>query len=739
VSARELKDHLDKFDSHFGIFIYSQHTTKNSLEVRRDILWRVYTCFLGIGVLSLLVLGKAFYIQRFEGSYWRSMSDSLHQRIVELDAERGTIYSEDGQMLSTSIPQFDIYIDFLADGMRARNGKVFRENIDSFSTALSGFFKDKSSAQYKKELVNGYKKKNRYYLLKKKISFEEYKAFRQFPLARLGRNKSGVIVEESSKRLSPFGLLANRTIGLSREHISSNGKVKKMNVGLEKSYDSLLTGDKGQRLVRFVAGGAVPVEGYQVEPVNGKDIFTTLDVNMQDIAENALLRMMDSSQSLYGTCIVMETKTGKIKAMANLGRRPDGTYWEDDNYALRVTEPGSTIKLVTLLAVLDKGSSSLNDVVEVGSVGKMQVGPRMVNDAEQSPKSALSVKECFAHSSNVGMSKLAYKAFAQNPKQFREYLHKYHMDTRSPVDLSNIPKPQLAPLEKNSGGVMNMITMSFGYALQVSPLHTLTLYNAVANNGMMMKPYLVSSVRQDGIITRQFEPEVLEKSIANPEIVKGARESMEAVITEGTGRPAFKNMPFAVAGKTGTAHVADANIKYHDMVYQASFVGYFPANNPQYSCIVVIRTRPHAAFHYGGQLAAPVFREVATKLYAMYVDKKVPALYADRKDSSAYFYAGNVRDIRKIYNTVKVGFSDSASKGDWGSVHSVNGHAVIKANTVNGKLMPNVRGMGLKDALFLLESLGMKVTIKGKGKVMNQSLAPGSLLQKGSPVVLELS
>lgn len=709
------------------------------MEVRRDILWRVYTCFLGMVVLSLLVLGKAFYIQRVEGNYWRSMSDSMHQRIVELDAERGTIYSEDGEMLSTSIPQFDIYIDFLADGMRAKNGKVFRENIDSFALSLAGYFKDKSFAQYKKELQDGYKKKNRYYLLKKKISFEEYKAFRQFPMARLGRNKSGVIVEESSRRLSPFGLLANRTIGLSREHISSNGKIRKMNVGLEKSYDSLLTGERGQRLVRFVAGGAIPVEGYQIEPINGRDIFTTLDVNIQDIAENALLRMMDSSESEYGTCIVMETKTGKIKAIANLGRQDDGSYWEDDNYALRVTEPGSTIKLVTLLSVLDKGSSSINDLVEVGSAGKMQVGPRMVNDAEQSPKSVLTVKECFAHSSNVGMSKLAYKAFSKNPEEFRKYLNRYHMDIRSSIDLSNLPKPQLAPLDRNKGGVMNMITMSFGYALQVSPLHTLTLYNAVANNGVMMKPYLVSTVRQDGIIAKQFDPIVLDKEFCKPSVVKSAKESMEAVITEGTGRLAFKNMPFAVAGKTGTAHVADKSIRYGDRVYQASFAGYFPADNPQYSCIVVIRTKPHAALHYGGQLAAPVFREIATKVYAMYVDKKVPVLYATRKDSTAYFYAGASHDIRNVYQTLRMGYADSAGKGEWSHVAPMNYQPVLRTNIVSKKVMPNVRGMGLKDALYLLENIGLRVTVKGRGKVMSQSLEPGTALVKGATVVLELS
>lgn len=709
------------------------------MEIRRDILWRVYLCFIGMALLCVLILGKAFYIQRIQGEHWRNMSDSMHQRIVELDAERGTIYSEDGQMLSTSLPEFDIYLDFKADGLRDKGGKVFRENVDSFARAMAAYFGDKSSAQYKKEFQEGYKKKSRYYPLKKKLSFEEYKNFRQFPLVKLGRNKSGVIVEESSRRLSPFGLLANRTIGLSREHIASNGKMKKQNVGLEKSYDTLLTGQKGQRLVRYAAGGAIPVEGFQVEPENGKDIFTTLDVNIQDIAENALLRTMETSESLYGTCIVMETKTGKIKAIANLGRRPDGSYWEDDNYALRVTEPGSTIKLVTLLSVLEKGTSKLTDLVEVGSAGQMVVGPRNVNDAERSPKSVLTVKECFAHSSNVGMSKVAYKAFVQNPHEFKDYLHRYHMDVRSPIDLSNIPKPQLAPLDKNKGGVMNMITMSFGYAVQVSPLHTLTLYNAVANNGKMMKPYLVNGIQQDGIMVKQYGPTVMDESIAKPEVIQAAKESMEAVVTEGTGRLPFKDMPFAIAGKTGTAHVADGNIKYGAGVYQASFVGYFPANDPQYSCIVVIRSKPYAALHYGGTLAGPVFKEVATKIYAMYVDPKTPHLLAAKKDSSAYFYAGNATDIKNVYRTLNVEYRDSALQGEWSNVFAANYQPVVKTSVVRKQVMPNVKGMGLKDALYLLENMGVKVSVKGRGKVANQSIAPGSTVAKGVAVVLELS
>lgn len=709
------------------------------MEVKKDILWRVYLSFLGIVVLSLLVLGRAFYIQQFQGSYWRSMSDSLHQKIEEVDAGRGTIYSEDGQMLSTSLPTFDIYIDFMADGLREKNGKRFKENIDSFAAAMSKYFGDKSAAAYAADLKDAFRKKDRYYPLKKKLLFEDYKKFREFPLAKLGRNKSGVIVEENSKRLMPFQTLANRTIGLSREYVASNGKAKKQNVGLEKSYDSLLTGQKGQRLVRFIAGGVpVPVDGYQIEPENGKDIITTIDVNIQDIASTALMKMMLQNEAQYGTAIVMEVKTGKIKAIANLGRQKDGSYFEDDNYALRVTEPGSTIKLATLLSVIDAGSSKPDDLVEVGTAGHMVVGPRNVNDAERSPKSVLTVKECFAHSSNVGMSKLAFKAFGNTPVKFKDYLHKYSLDERSPVDLADMPKPRFTPFEKNAGGVSNMITMSFGYALQISPLHTLTLYNAVANDGKMMKPYLVNRIVKDGLPYREFQPTVLSENISNPSTIKTAKESMEMVITEGTGRPAFKDMPFAVAGKTGTAHVWDSKIKYDDRVYQASFVGYFPANDPVYSCIVVIRTKPHAALHYGGQLGAPVFREIATKLYAMYIDNKPAPKYEAKLDSSNYFYAGKNNDLKNIFKTLSVNYSDSTRQSNWTTVSTYNYNPVARELNVSKGLMPDVRGMGFKDVVQLLEGIGIKVKANGKGKVMVQSVQAGTALAKGMTVFVEL-
>jgi cell division protein FtsI (penicillin-binding protein 3) len=692
----------------------------------------VYLSFIGIVLLSLVVLGRAFYIQRFEGEHWRSMSDSMHQKFQELDAERGTIYSEDGQMLSTSIPFFDIYMDFGAEGLRDKDGKRFKENLDSFSLALASFFGDKSASEYKKDLKLAYIEKNRYYLLKKGLSFEQYKEFRQFPLVKLGRNKSGVIAEVKSKRLNPFGLLAKRTIGLARENAQ--------NVGLERTYDTLLKGTTGRRLVRFIAGGAaVPIEGYEIDPENGKDVITTLDINMQDIAENALMKMMVQSEAQHGTCIVMETKTGKIKAIANLGRTASGDYEENLNYALHTTEPGSTIKLATLLAVLDEGSSRITDHVEVGTAGRQFVGVRNITDAEHSPKAVLSVREAFAHSSNVGMAKLAYKAFADDPDKFKKYLHRYHLDKRTGVGLVGEEAPLLPRWKRNKEGLHAMLTMSFGYAIEVSPLHTLMLYNAVANEGKMMRPYLVSSIKSNGVVVKEIEPEVIEEQIAKPAVIKAARQSMEAVVTEGTAKAVFEDTHFPVAGKTGTAHVAGGDVKYYHGVYQASFAGYFPADKPEYSCVVVIKTRPHAALHYGGQLAAPVFKEVATKVYAMYVQKKQLAPVQLPADSSYNAYAGHALDIKNVLEKMNVSYRDSSRKSSWSFVQNNLNKPVVKAAAVGKKTVPDVRSMTLKDALYVLENLDMKVSVRGRGKIVAQDVAAGTPVRKDQPITLLLN
>lgn len=701
------------------------------MEVKRDILWRVYLSFLVIIVISVVIIGRAAYIQQFEGNYWRSKSDSLHQRVVQLAAERGTIYSEDGSMLSTSIPFFDIYIDFGAEGLRDKNGARFKENLDSLSIALAGLFKDKSKDTYKKELQHGYNRKSRYYSLKKKLSFEQYKALRNFPLVRLGRNKSGFIAEVRSTRLNPFGLLANRTIGLARENAQ--------NVGLERTYDDVLSGEDGKKLVRFIAGGvSVPIEGYEVDPENGKDLVTTLDVNIQDIAENALLRMMEENECEHGACIVMEVATGKIKAIANLGRRPDGQYWEDLNYAIRVTEPGSTFKLATLLSVLEDKYVTINDHVNLEG-GKWKVGKRTVFDSEVHGKYDVTVKEAFEHSSNVGMAKLAINAYSKDPEKFVKHLKKLHLDQITDVGILGEGHPVIKDPSSRTWSATTLPWMAFGYEVLVSPMQTLMLYNAVANNGKMMKPYLINAIQRNGISLQEYEPEVLEERICGDETLEQLKQSLEGVMTEGTGK-ALQSPYYAMAGKTGTALVANGKRGYADRIYQSSFAGYFPADAPRYSCIVVIKNKPFARKFYGGSVAGPVFKEIADKLYALNAEKH-PHIKREKiwqKDSIGFYYAGETEDVRYVMNTLQVKYQDSAGQSEWSSLYDSNFQPVINNRVVDKTSMPNVIGMGLKDALYLLEDRNIKVAAKGTGKVYAQSVAPGSYFTKGTRVTIAL-
>jgi cell division protein FtsI (penicillin-binding protein 3) len=687
-------------------------------------------------LICIAVLGRAFFIQNVQGKYWRALSDSLHQKYVDLSAERGTIYSEDGNMLSTSVPYFNIYIDFDADGLREKNGKRFKDNLDSLSLCLANLFRDQSAAAYKKQLLRGFKADDRYYLLHRNLSFNQYKQLRSFPLVRQGRNKSGFIIDASSKRLNPFGLLANRTIGLSRDNAQ--------NVGLERTYDSLLRGENGRRLVRYLnAGTYIPVEGYEIDPENGKDILTTIDVNTQDIAENALLSMMLENECEHGTCIVMETATGKIKAMANLGRQSDGTYWEDLNYAIRASEPGSTFKLATLLSLLDDHEVKLSDHLNIEG-GTWKIGTRTVHDAEKQEVSDLTVEQAFEHSSNVGMAKLVVAHYSQHPQQFVDHLKKLRLNEVTGIDLAGETLPIIKSPKSRTWSASTLPWMAFGYEVLISPLQTLTLYNAVANNGKMMKPYLVNAVQFAGGVDRQTQPVVLIDKICADETLAELKTCLEGVCLKGTAKSAFKNCFYSVAGKTGTALVANGNRGYADHIYQSSFAGYFPAGHPRYTCIVVIKNKPFAKKYLGALVAGPVFREVADKLMsleALTPDSNQLAAYTwlMKKDSSAYYYAGATEEIKKILYTLQMPFSDSSGDKKWSGVYREKEQPLVKAKNEESRQVPDVKGMGLKDALFLLESGNIQVLTKGSGKVKQQSITPGTLVSKNQKLILELN
>jgi cell division protein FtsI (penicillin-binding protein 3) len=682
-------------------------------------------------LIGVFIIGRAAYIQQVEGNYWRSKSDSLHQKFVELEAERGTIYSEDGSMLSTSIPFFDIYIDFAADGLREKKGKRFKENLDALSKALASYFKDQSATAYKKQLQHGYTKKDRYFLLKKNISFNDYKILRSFPLVKEGRNKSGFIAEVQSKRLNPFGLLANRTIGLSRNNAQ--------NVGLERTYDSLLKGESGSKLVRYIAGGVgVPVEGSEIEPENGKDIITTLDVNIQDIAENALLKMMFENECDHGTCIVMEVATGKVKAIANLGKRTDGSYWEDLNYAIRASEPGSTFKLATLLAVLEDEHVTIDKRINLEG-GKWKVKGRTVYDSEEHGLYDVTIKEAFEHSSNVGMAKLAMNYYAEDPLRFIDHLKRLHLDQHSGVGLVGETNPIIKNPKSKTWSATTLPWMAFGYEVLISPMQTLMLYNAVANEGKMMKPYLVHAIQQNGITVQENQPEILEDEICSEETLKQLKLSLEGVVLEGTGKTLL-NPFYSIAGKTGTALVANGKRGYADHIYQSSFAGYFPADRPQYSCIVVIKNKPYAKKFYGAAVAGPVFKEIADKLYALHADKN-KRFYAGnlKKDSSSFYYSGETSDIQYLLTSMKSPYLDSTEKSEWSSVYAHDFKPVVNARLIDTVKMPNLKGLGLKDALYLLETAGLRVKTKGKGKVIVQFPEAGEAFRKKQEVVIELN
>ncbi len=706
------------------------------MDLKRDILWRVYLCFLGIVVISLLVFGKAFYIQRVQGSYWRGLSDSLHQKFVSLNADRGTIYSEDGSMLSTSLPYFNIYVDFGADGLREKNGKRFKENLDSLSWCLANLFRDKTAAAYKRELQQGYRNMDRYYLLQKNLSFEEYKALRSFPLVRLGRNKSGFIADINSRRLNPFGLLANRTIGLAR--------INTQNVGLERTYDTLLKGENGSRLIRYMAAGTyIPVEGYDIEPENGKDILTTIDVNMQDIAENALLKMMIENECEHGTCIVMEVATGKLRAIANLGRQQDGSYWEDLNYAIRASEPGSTFKLATMLSLLEDNKVKLTDHINLEE-GAWKINNRTVRDVEKHEKAEFTIKQAFELSSNVGMAKLVYGNYAKDPYQFIDHLKKMHLNQVTGVDLAGETQPIIKTPKSRTWSATTLPWMAFGYEVLISPLQTLALYNAIANNGVMMKPYLVNSVQLAGRIEKQNQPVVAIDKICSQETLQQLKECLEGVCVEGTAKSVFKNSFYKVAGKTGTALVANGKYGYADHIYQSSFVGYFPADQPKYSCIVVIKNKPHAKKFLGATVAGPVFKEIADKLMSLEKNQDnirniaVNAM-AWKKDSAQYYYTGAMKDMKEVAGTLNVNYKDSTTKGNWARMSAMNYEPVMNEKFVDKKLMPDVKGMGLKDALAILEERNIKVVARGIGKVKQQSIEPGRMITKNETLTLELN
>lgn len=673
-----------------------------------------------------MILGRAAWVQVVNGPQLRSMARNMNLRNDTLFAERGNIYSEDGVLLCSTIPQFDLHIDF-----SVIKKDTFDKYKDTLAESFSAILKDKSKAAYLYELTAEFNDTARYYELAHNLPYYDYQLIKQLPIMKLGSRKGGLVVEQKNKRINPFNVMALRTIGLWRK----NSQV----IGLEATYDSVLKGANGYCIKQRMPGGQwMIIQGSEQEPTNGFDLVTTLDVSIQDIAEHALESQLSKFECLYGTCIVMEVKTGKVKAIANLGRQKDGSYWEDFNYAMIPTEPGSTFKLMTLLSLFNDKHITVEDQVNAQG-GSASFGNRTMKDSHLG-LGVLSVKQAFALSSNVAMAKLAYQFYAANPTAYTNFLKKLQLDQKTGIDLLGERKPVVkTPLNK-SWSATSLPWMATGYEVMIAPLRTCMIYNAVANNGTMMKPYLVNAIRSFDKDVQVFEPEVVVPQIASKDAIRQARQALEEVVLTGTGKH-IQSPFYSIAGKTGTAQVADKGITYTDGVYQGSFVGYFPANNPTYTIAVVIRTKPHSGAYYGGTIAAPVFRMIADKIYANSIGQNHNQLdsLAKVNNSNVVAVAQQGSKVNKILQALNYKYTN-ASNATWTQLQDVNSTGARSAGVpIYANNMPDLSNMHLSRAIALLEACGLKVEVKGAGQKVSQSILPGQKIVKGQKVTITLN
>ncbi len=704
------------------------------MNIKKDIRFRVYVAFTCICLLGLAIILKAASIQMKDGAELRRQAFNMHMRTDTMFAERGNIYTEDGHLLCSSIPQFDIHLDF-----SVLKKDTFYKYVDTLSLAVSAILQAKTAAAYRAEFIQAYEDTSRYYFLSKNTPYDRYQALRSLPVFKKGKRKGGFIAESKIKRINPYDMLAKRTIGLWRMNAQS--------VGLEATYDSVLQGDNGHRIVQKMTGGVeVPIEGSETDPQNGYDIVSTLDLGIQNVAEHSLQSILQQYECLNGTAIVMEVQTGKIRAMVNLGRNMEtGEYAEDQNYAMMRAEPGSTFKLMTLLSLLNDGYINVDDNVDCHN-GAYQFGKRTMHDSHHG-LGTMPIWKAYAHSSNVGMAYLAYTHYFKDPEKYVKHLEDFGIDQRTGIDILGEQKPEMIkPGSKDWNTIATLPWMATGYGVLITPLRTCMMYNAIANGGRLMKPYLISSIQEYGKDIRRFEPTVLNEHLGDSSTIAQLQKCMKEVVLDGTGK-GIRSPHYEIAGKTGTAQVADKIggrwYGYKDGVYQGSFVGFFPANKPRYTMMVMIRTKPHAGAYYGGAIAAPVFRMISDKIFATGMGSWGGPLDSIAANSPKQLYGRQATGASYELLLQSLGMKVQQHAARKTSIAQLsldsNKNISLKEKPVIKGIIPDVTGMGLRDAVYILENEGLHVQIQGSGTVQVQSIAPGVPSVKGQSIILQLS
>ena len=704
------------------------------MGIRRSIISRIAVVYFVLLIFGMVVVFKMISVQQIKNERWESIAKTLKENTVIVEPNRGNIYADDGSVLATSVPGYFVRIDLASEGVR----RVFDSESDSLAYYLSRYFKDASTQEYKRRLNNAYRNKNRGFLIApRKVDYTELQEIKKFPILRRGRYGGGLIVEQENKRVTPLGNLASRTIGTLNKGVDGGTRGNVGYTGLEGAYEDYLRGENGVSYRQNISGRWVTRS--EIEPKDGKDIVTTINVKIQDITQSALYNQLKNTNADWATAIVMEVKTGDIKAIANLGLE-NGDYYENYNYALGHAgcyEPGSTFKLISLMAALEDGLVDTCDVFNVGN-GLWQYKGRSIRDSDygQISRGEITLKQIFEYSSNVGVAKIITQCYENNPKQYVDRLYSFGVNEPLDVEIPGEGVPFFKyPGDKEWWGT-TLAWMSYGYETKMTPLQILTFYNAVANDGKMVKPRMVKEISENGAVEKRFGVKVLNPSIASSSTIGKAQKMLEGVCETGTGR-GLRNSYFKIAGKTGTAQIASGAGGYQRGMYLASFAGYFPADNPKYSIIVTFNN-PRGAY-YGGSVAGPVFKEIAEKIYASQVT--VEENYNEEDETGIKFpdiKNGNTKDIVWIAKKLDLRNVERKSETSMASVKRENDQIILIDNEIVDGIVPDVRGMGASNAVFLLENLGLSVNISGMGKVRSQSMSPGTKCKPGQTVLIIL-
>lgn len=687
----------------------------------------VYVLFLVAGAAAI---GRIIAVQT---SRDRVTAEDIYKEQV-LMPSRGSILSYDGRPLAVSIPVYQLHWD-----SEAMSRETLMSGIDSLSLCLSQLFGDKSASRYRKDLLQARKDGKRYYRIgNRDIDFGELEEVRGFPIFRLGQFKGGLIADTRSDRINPYGKLADRTIG----YLNADGG----GTGIEYTYDYRLRGEKGiQTVHRSLGGQWIPVNGAPAEPaVDGCDIRTTIDVRIQEAAETELRAQLAMSDVFEGgTAVVMDVATGAVRGIANMFKKSDGSFDESYNYAIaHATEPGSTLKLAALTAMIEDGCITLDTEVDGGD-GIWYYGGVRITDTHRGGYGKMTALEAFEKSSNIAFAKMITESYGDNPSAYVSRLHSMKLMEKLSLDIGGEGYAYITSPDDPQWSMSTLASLGYGYAVTLTPLHILTFYNAVANGGKMMRPYFIEDFERDGITVEKLGPSVVSGSICSKSTLAAVRKALRGVVENGTAKNC--NDPrYAIAGKTGTAKVAE-NGRYEDehgyRRYQASFAGYFPADDPKYSCIVVLYTGKTRGDFYGATWAAPVFKRIADKIYTSHPEWNSPvsskgAVPPDNPRIASGLAGRNGMPV----DYLPMNSRPQTGKAGWIQVRQgEDGEPpAVSSLTIEQGTVPDVRGMGLKDALYLLENEGYRVTFSGSGRVRTQTPEAGSGLARGGRITLEL-